>query len=522
MNKRIVLVNPPYPIDDFPSPPLGLISLGAYLESNGYTVMIDDLVVNRFSPERVERIVNEFKPGFIGITGATMNINKSLEALSLYRKLLPGAVTVAGGPHVTFDAEAVLRENPQLDFVVRGEGELTTGELFSAVKKNKDYSKIEGLSYRKENAILHNRERKFISDINILPIPNYELAELSKYRALGMPVNMTTSRGCPHKCIFCVGNRMVGNRVRYFHTGRVVDEFQSLAETGVRQINIADDLFTAKKRRCMDICTEIIKREIKQEWTAFARVDTVSEELLRVMKRAGCKTLCFGIESGNQEILDRVKKKTNLKMCKNAVDMCRKAGIKAMTAYILGLPGETSETVEQTLNFSRSLSDIYGYHILTPFPGSEVREKAHEYGIRILNNKWDLYDAKHGVSETVGIKAAEVERITAGYREKINNYVRGIERRLSRGDEISGIEIEIITGRRSRNFTRRLIFSDLIDDFNKNEKRENREVTEHFIDYITREISLEREGVEREIERLINNNCIHISENSENNCVSWR
>jgi radical SAM superfamily enzyme YgiQ (UPF0313 family) len=521
MNRRILLVNPPYPVDDFPSPPLGLMSLGAYLESNGYDVMIDDLVVNSFSRERAERIATEFRPGFIGITGATMNIKKSLEALSLYRELLPGAVTIAGGPHVTFDAEAVLRDNPLLDFVVRGEGELALEELLGAVRGNRDYSKIDGLSFRRGKAIIHNRAREFITDINILPTPDLRLVELGKYRALNLPVNMTTSRGCPHRCIFCSGNRMVGNRVRYFHTERVVDEFQSLAETGPLQINIADDLFTANRKRCMEICSEILKRRIIQEWTAFARVDTVSEELLWLMKKAGCTTLCFGIESGNQEILDRAKKKTNLKMCRDAADISRKTGIRFMAAYILGLPGETPETVKRTLEFSRSLSDAYGYHILAPFPGSEVREKAREYGIRIFTSDWDLYDAKHPVSEPVGLEAAEIERIVAGYNEGVEKYLGSIERREERGDDLSGDELEVLRSRRSRKFAQRLIFSDVIGGFNRQGNGGGHKAVEGFADHVSREMPMERDDAMGEIERLIQKSCIKITEGNDNTHISW-
>jgi radical SAM superfamily enzyme YgiQ (UPF0313 family) len=521
MNKRILLVNPPYPVDDCPSPPLGLMSLGAYLENNGYDVMIDDLVVNSFARERAERIAAEFSPGFIGITGATMNIKKSLEALSLYRELLPGAVTIAGGPHVTFDAEAVLRDNPRLDFVVRGEGELTLEELLSAVRGDRDYSKINGLSFRKGAANIHNSAREFIRDINILPPPDLRLAELGKYRALGLPVNMTTSRGCPHRCIFCAGNRMVGNRVRYFHTERVVDEFESLAETGARQINIADDLFTANRKRCMEICSGIIRRGITREWSAFARVDTVSEELLSIMKKAGCTTLCFGIESGNQEILDRAKKKTNLKMCRNAADICRKTGIRFMAAYILGLPGETPETVKRTLEFSRSLSDAYGYHILAPFPGSEVREKAREFEIKIFTSDWDLYDAKHAVSETACLEAAEVERVIAGYQEGVDKYLRNIKRRAGRGDDLSDDELEVLGNVKSREFARRLIFSDVIDGFNREGNGEGRKAVESFADYVSREMPMEREDAMGEIERLIKKSCIKISGGNDNKHVAW-
>ncbi len=515
------MINPPYPVKDFPSPPLGLMSLGAYLKGRGYDVIIDDLVVNTLTHERVKRISDEFDPGFIGISGATMNIKKALEVLSLYRERVPGSVTLAGGPHATFDAEDLLRENPHLDFVVRGEGELTTAELLDAVMDGDDYPGIDGLSYREGESVVHNRKREFISDINSLPLPDLSLAELGKYRALGLPVNMTTSRGCPYSCVFCVGNKMVGNRVRFFETMRVVDEFQALAQTGAKQINIADDLFTSNRRRCMEICREIIRRGIKQEWTAFARVDTVSEELLSLMRRAGCTTLCFGIESGNQEILDRVKKKTDLKTCREAMDICRRTGIRPMTAYILGLPGETHETVRKTLEFSRSLSDTYGYHILAPFPGSEVREKAEEYGIRIVNRDWNLYDAKHAVSETTGLKASEIEKVLGDFQEGINNYVRGIEKRMERGDDLPPGEMEIFRNRRSREFASQLIFSGLIEAFNKKIHSPGKDAVESLVDHLASKVSLKRETVIDEVERLIKNNCIDISGDLDGEVISW-
>jgi radical SAM superfamily enzyme YgiQ (UPF0313 family) len=175
---------------------------------------------------------------------------------------------------------------------------------------------------------------------------------------------MVTSRGCPFTCIFCVGSKMVGRKVRYFDTNRVVDEFDMLITMKFKQINIVDDLLTSHKSRCIEICKEIKVRGINHPWTAFARVDTVSLDLLEHMKDAGCTLLCFGIESGNQEILDRVKKNITLEKCKEAIAMCKEVGITAMTSYIIGLPGETEETVQKTLEFAKELSDTYGFHIL--------------------------------------------------------------------------------------------------------------------------------------------------------------
>ncbi len=403
--KKILLINPPYPMEESPSPPFGLMSLGAYLVKNGFVVKIEDYIVTPYSPDRIRKTLREFRPEVIGATGVTMNINRALAILKECRREYPGATIVMGGPHVTFDAMNILSQNEYIDFIVRGEGELTSVELFSNLERPETFSGIRGISYRANGTVVHNEMREFIPDINILPYPARDLVQIGKYRALNLPLNMVTSRGCPFECIFCVGSRMVGRKVRYFDTMRVVDEFEMLSKMGTRQINIVDDLFTSNRKRCTAICDEIIRRGIRQDWTAFARVDTVSPELLAAMKAAGCTMLCFGIESGNQEILDLVKKKITLEKIEKAIAMCREAGIVPMASYIMGLPGETPETVRQTMEFAKNLCNSYGYHILAPFPGTEVREKAEQYGMRILTSDWDQYDANRSVCESISPSA---------------------------------------------------------------------------------------------------------------------
>ena len=518
MKKKIVLVNPPYPIGKFPSPHLGLIALGTFLEKNGYHVIIEDYIVNPCTPERVRDVIEKFRPHYLGITAATMNINRALAIAGEYRKIDPGIIVMAGGPHVTFDAGNIIRDNIQVDYIVRGEGEITCLELLHALDTGGDLRGIPGLSFRENREIVHNPDRPFIADINMLPIPSTDMMEVSKYKALGLPVNMITSRGCPFQCIFCAGGKMFGHRVRYYDVKRVVDEFESLSRHGTRQINIADDLFTSNEKRCIEICNEIIRRGIVYPWTAFARVDTVTPGLLSSMKEAGCTTVCFGIESGTQEILDRIKKKTTIEKCIRAVALCREAGIEPMTSFILGLPGETCETAERTLAFSRSLGKNRGYHILAPFPGTELREHAGEYGIRILSDNWDEYDTTHTVSESIHYPASEIGKIAGDYYESIRKYVAQILHKAMRGDLLDAEESALAARSKSFIFVEKMITGQLAEKYRgKNAEHE----IDEFVAYLSEETGYESDDVRREVEELIKSDCIKIIHEGTRVSVSW-
>ena len=520
MSKKILLINPPYPLEESPSPPYGLISLAAYLIEQGHEVKIEDYIVNPYSNNRIRTVIKNYKPEIVGATSVTMNVNQALNILRDYREVSVDLVTVMGGPHVSFDAENVLLENKFVDFIVRGEGEITFTELCENLGEEKKYSEIDGLSYRSDGQIVHNKKREFIEDINILPSPARHLLQLSKYKAIGLPVNMITSRGCPFECIFCVGSKMVGRKVRYFSVDRVVDEFEMLSKMGFKQINIADDLFTSNKKRCISICDEIVRRDIVHPWTAFARVDTVSVEMLTSLKKSGCIALCFGIESGNQEILDTVKKKTNLSACKEAVEMCYEAGIDPMTSYILGLPGETPETVRQTVDLSKSLSKCYGYHILAPFPGTEVRERSDEYGIRILTDDWDKYDANRSVSESVSMPSGEIDRIVDEFNAGINYYIKEAITKHENKESVPDDVAPLVSGIRNLEFALEIINSELIEKFHAGSEKKKSPCIENLIEYITENTGFNNDRVCNEVDRLLKIKCL-TAPDALNKRISW-
>jgi radical SAM superfamily enzyme YgiQ (UPF0313 family) len=430
---RVLLINPFYPISETPSPPLGLAYLASTLRKAGVEVKILDLVVFPYGRSMLQNLLENFRPQIVGLTAVTMTFDVAMSVIRDVKKIEPSIVTVMGGPHVTFCASDTLKEHSALDFIVLGEGERTMVELSRALENNHDLDRVVGIAFRNGSKICRTPPREPIEDLDLLPDPARGLLPLGRYRALGMPISMTTSRGCPFKCIFCVGRKMVGARVRYRSAGKVVDEMEYLNTLGFHQINLADDLFTANKTHCLAVCGEIVKRQLKLSWTSFARVDTVSPEILSGMKAAGCSAVSFGVESGNTQILKTIKKGITREQVVEAVNMCRGAGITPYASFILGLPGETPQTIRETMAFGEQLKDLglsFGFHLLAPFPGTEVRDKSDQYGIRILTDDWAQYHANRAIVETPEVDRQTLDDIVIGWEDEYNQLLADIKQRM--------------------------------------------------------------------------------------------
>lgn len=433
---RVLLIHPFYPIAETPSPPLGLAYLAGVLEAAGIEVHVLDFVVTPGGKNRLEAELNAVSPRLVGLTAVTMNVERALFLAAEIKRLEPSILTVLGGPHASFCAEETLAACPALDVVVRGEGEETLLELCVALERGRPLGTVRGIVFREGDRLQATPDRALLPDLDRLPPPARHRLPLGRYRALGLPVSMTTSRGCPHRCIFCVGRRMVGARVRTHGVRRVVDELAVLGSLGFPQVNLADDWFTADARRCHAVCDEILARGLSVRWTSFARADSVSEELLAKMKAAGCTAVSFGLESANRNILRTVRKGITPEQAEAAVEACRRAGVTAMASFILGLPGETPETLEETLAFGERLAARglqYGFHLLAPFPGTEVRERSAALGLRILTDDWTRYDANRPVCETKAAPAALLENIARDWEERFRRYLEGIGHKRQQG-----------------------------------------------------------------------------------------
>ena len=411
---RTLLINPPYPFLEFPIIPMGLLYLASMLEHHNYEVDVLDLLVSRYNKDKIRRKLEEYQPDVVGVTAVTMNYPTASDILKYCKSVNSDITTVIGGPHVTFAASETLNEAPWTDIVVMGEGEMTLLDIV----EGKDLNNIPGIAFRSEGVKV-TPPRPLIENLDDLPLPARHLFPTSKYHALASHLSLITGRGCPFNCVFCVGSRMGGRRARFRDPKKVVDELEKGLELGFREVNFEDDLFTLNHKHLHAICDEIIARGLDVKWSVFARVDTVNPEVLAKLKEAGCDWLCYGIESGNQQILDNVKKKITLDKIRHSVEIAKDAGINVLASFILGLPGETKETLVETMDFARELDTYYGFHVLAPFPGTEVREKADEFGIEILTSDWGKYDANRPVSRTEGASPADI--IAA-----LHKYYRGL------------------------------------------------------------------------------------------------
>ncbi len=434
---RFLLVNPYYPISETPSPPLGLACLSAALERAGVEVKIFDLVVFPYSKKKLESVLKDFLPHFVGATAVTMTFDNAASVLRDTKNINPDILTVMGGPHVTFYAVEAMKAIPEIDLIVLGEGDETIVDLVKAADNGCNWDNIKGIVYREGFAIRNSGFRKSPIDIDSLPVPARHLVPLGRYRALGMPISMTTSRGCPFRCIFCVGRKMVGSRIRLRNPEKVVDELGYLNGLGFLQINIADDLFTANEKHCLAVCDGIIRSRLKANWTCFGRVDTVSRRVLARMKEAGCHVISFGVESANAGILKTVKKGITIEQVIEAINICLEVGITPHISFILGLPGETPETLKETTEFGKKLKDMgasYGFHLLAPFPGTEVREQSDKFGMKILTNDWTQYHANRAIVETGSVNKEMLDRIVIEWENDFNEWLGEIKRRIGTGE----------------------------------------------------------------------------------------
>lgn len=414
---NVAIIAPPYPLEEAPSPPLGVTYVAAAFESAGTKVRIIDYIVSRYTEEKLKHELEQLSPRIVGATSVTMNFPIAASILETAKKLEPSAITVMGGPHVSFDAVNTLKRHPGIDMIVIGEGEDTIIDVVRTIESDGPWSSVRGIAYRDGDRIVMTEPRELIENLDRLPLPARHLLPLSRYQALGFPVSIITSRGCPNACIFCLGRRMVGKKVRHRDPSLVVDEIAHLLSFGFSRINIADDLFTANKKKVRDVCREIGRRGLTFSWSAFSRVNTVDVETLELMRDAGCDAVSFGIESGNPDMLKRIRKGITLDQARNAVALCKKVGILAHASFMVGLPGETTHTLQETGDFAESLDIEYGFHFLAPFPGTTVREKIDAFDLEILTDEWDRYDANSAIVRTSALSADEINEFVAFYEK---------------------------------------------------------------------------------------------------------
>jgi anaerobic magnesium-protoporphyrin IX monomethyl ester cyclase len=395
---------------------LGLGYLASVLEKNNYQVDVIDCQVSKLSLEEFKEEIKKRQPDIVGVTSSTLTYKSGLKLIKATREALPNVITFAGGPHVTFWDDHALEECLELDLVVRREGENTVLELVQRVESGKGFDGVLGITYRKDGKITRTPDRPYIEDLDTLPFPARHLWPMEKFKEYEDVLYLAMSRGCVYWCEFCCTVRMHGRKYRMRSAQNVVDELEYLYKTyGKTKFTFCDDAFTVDQTKVEEICSEIIKRGLKIEWNCGTRVDMLKKDLLVTMKKAGCVSVWFGVESGTQQVLDAMKKGISPELTMKVLGWVREVGLKPVPNVILGFPGETKKSAWDTIKFVEKVApDAVGfYNVATPFPGTPLYDMVKEKGwLRVTD--FDKYDTTRPIFETPQLSMKELGKLREG------------------------------------------------------------------------------------------------------------
>lgn len=484
---KVLLIDPPfYRLIGFYNRyfPLGLVSVGTVLREAGHEVIVYDADTNE-NPcamdytrlpdhyrrylasfqdsdhpvwQEVGRTIQEFEPDVVGVSIWTAYAASAFHVARISKAINPACPVIVGGPHATVKAGEVLSICPDVDYVVRGEGEITAAELITALadcrlrradsarSHNPQLEAIEGISSRAGGTIRHNPARERIRNLDDLPLPDRTLLRNEgTYSSEDMGLIMT-SRGCPFSCSFCVTET---RQVRYRSIEHILAEIKHVKATyGTTQFSLKDDSFTVNKKRVAEFCDALVRAGLHIGWECNTRVDLVNEEMLRRMKRAGCNSIKVGIESGSEEELERMNKGITLDQARQAATLFRKTGLHWTGYFLMGTPGETSEDIYKTLDFMYEVRpDFASIGVYEPFPGTPMFEEGVQRGLvrsgmamkdffAILPNDYYKADARRQV-DTIDQEVFEAQE--AEMKRRFHAYNKGVGRLLKRAKSRAGL-----------------------------------------------------------------------------------
>ncbi|WP_069648896.1 B12-binding domain-containing radical SAM protein [Caloranaerobacter ferrireducens] len=404
-------------------PPLGLGYIGTYLEKKGYKVKILDFYIDEITILDLKLIVNELHPKIVAISTTTETYNNGVKIADYSKKLDENIITIMGGCHVTFEYENALNTG-FIDIVVRNEGEFVMKELCDYyIKKQGKLENIKGICYKRGGKIIKNNRREFIKDLDSLPFPDRSLYQLEKYP---IPGTISTSRGCPGRCIFCAATALSGGKYRIRSVENIIDEIKYLKELGISYVQIVDDTFTADVDRLYKFLEILDKENLGITWGCESRVDIMNKELLNFMKKCGCISIQFGVEAGSQEMLDCLKKNITIEQIRNVFLWAREIDIKTGTCLMIGQPYDTLESIQKTIEFATEIQS-YGARVVlsvtTPFPGTYMYNNPEKVGIHIVDKNFDNYNTFTPVYDTKHFKREDIRR---NYYDAIIKLGRGL------------------------------------------------------------------------------------------------
>ncbi len=368
-----------------PQPSIGLAYIAAVLRDHGFNLKIVDAYVNNYGLKELLELIADYQPEIIGISVLTPSAEVVYGISRAIHARWQNIKIVMGNMHASLFAEEILNNN-FADYIVHGEGELTFLNLVRSIETGIGASDVCGISFRKDGQVVHNGSAQPIDDLDGLPLPAWDLFPMDKYstdprtevKKCQVEMQILATRGCPNQCTFCSSRteRSLGTKYRMRTPKLVVDEMEYLYDQyGSRVFSFMDLAFPLVRNHAIELCDEIIARGLhnKISWVTECRVKPLDQELLYKLKKAGCVRINFGIESGNDHILQELKKNFTVEDVRQAVTMASKAGIEADGMFMIGLPNETEETIKMTIKFAISLNLRYAiFNLFVPYPGCEL------------------------------------------------------------------------------------------------------------------------------------------------------
>ena len=409
----VVLINPPLTLEDrygkdmkrfgAVSEPLGLAYIAGYLESLNIPVRILDSQAEGMTIAEVVSAISSGNEKLIGITMLTPAFGVVKALCRKIKMICPNRTIVLGGAHCTVLPERTLKEIPEADIICIGEGEITFSEI-AQMKDLSSLSGIKGIYFRTKDSIIKTDERPPVQDLDRIPPPARHLLPMGKYHLTASRVSgsgycptILVARGCPFSCTFC--SRTFGRTFRTHSISRIVSEIQSLIDTyQISQLNIEADTLTVNKKFIKSLCIGLFESGISRQvrWTCESRVDTVDEELLKLMHKAGCWQISYGVETGSQRLLDSINKSISLEQIEQVFQITKKVGITIRGFFMLGLPGETPEESQATIDFAKKLNPLWAQFTVTvPYPGTKMFEDIDQKG-KIRTYNWEKYNTWSG------------------------------------------------------------------------------------------------------------------------------